>query len=586
MLTNAYRLSMEPGVPDLNVYISQYDVGKTLVFTLVNTATSASISSGVNVEIRGTKPDGHGFSYNQSSVVSYSYSNSTAKVTVQVQEQMTAVAGKVVCEIILYKGTPATTTTPASSGYQQLGTANFYLNVERAALDKDTIRSDSSIRQLIDVVDRTDELLEAAEDIQEAYRDYTSALSSKVSINQGIANAGKALVVGLDGNVTLDDVRIPNVAAVALLDCFEHVAWADTHGQEYFNALRAALNVAPNDINLTLGNFTKVEIASGAWGRGTETPTHNSGYMTDPSANRISANISVLDFEEGDVITVGDYSVYKFAVGTNRAATAYSGNTWINDGYQYEDYTLTAQDAPDMKVFFVARVDNADMTQADVEYISTHAGLKRTLTKYVARITAAYDGQSRVYSNTGLYELRPYLTVTAYYTDGTSETVDAYTLTGTLHDRNSIITVSYAESVATVTVTVYELIADSTTFAIGTPIWYAMQSDPDPIVNAYYRLNESENRIGANISVITFNVGDRISFDDYTTYKYAIGTNLALTSPNNRLWINGGYQTADYTLLSEDIADMKCMIITRIDNANMTDNDVAYLSAHMAVLRG
>lgn len=242
MLTNTYRLSMEPGVPDLNVYISQYDVGKTLVFTLVNTATSASISSGVSVEIRGTKPDGHGFSYNQSSVISYSYSNSTATVTVHVQEQMTAVAGKVVCEIILYKGTPATTDTPASSGYQQLGTANFYLNVERAALDKDTIRSNSSIRQLIDVVDRTDELLEAAEDIQEAYRDYTSALSSKVSINQGVANAGKILVVGNDGIVTLNkETGISEFVKRALLDLIQHVAYIDDQGQSYYDALYAAL---------------------------------------------------------------------------------------------------------------------------------------------------------------------------------------------------------------------------------------------------------------------------------------------------------------------------------------------------------
>ena len=357
MLTNTYRLSMEPGVPDLNVYISQYDVGKTLVFTLVNTATSASISSGVSVEIRGTKPDGHGFSYNQSSVVSYSYSNSTAKVTVHVQGQMTAVAGKVVCEIILYKGTPATTTTPASSDYQQLGTANFYLNVERAALDKDTIRSDSSIRQLIDVVDRTDELLEAAEDIQEAYQDYTSksvrydetqelTFNQKatarnnigaLSNNQGSANEGLGLVVGPDGNVVPGEVGLSEAIKTALLNIFRHVAYTDDQGRTYYEELCDAMEVEVGP----LIDFITATLELGS----------HLVYPTD-SLNSLKNYLTVLDASdnivtdytlEGDISTTG---IHTITVSSGDAETTFDVIVSTNDtGILYEwDFTKSLTD--------------------------------------------------------------------------------------------------------------------------------------------------------------------------------------------------------------------------------------------------
>ena len=58
-------------------------------------------------------------------------------------------------EIALYTGTPATNETPASEDYMQLCTANFILLVERAALDKDTLSSESEVRQLVNIVDRS-----------------------------------------------------------------------------------------------------------------------------------------------------------------------------------------------------------------------------------------------------------------------------------------------------------------------------------------------------------------------------------------------------------------------------------------------
>ena len=131
MLTTTYDLDLSPGGVPLIIPISQYDAAsRILVFNLFSNEGILSLPSGLTAEVRGTKPDGTGFSY-------IALLSGTT-VTVTVTEQMAAVAGRVKCEITLYKGTPATNMTPASSDYQQIATANFYLSVERAALDKDT----------------------------------------------------------------------------------------------------------------------------------------------------------------------------------------------------------------------------------------------------------------------------------------------------------------------------------------------------------------------------------------------------------------------------------------------------------------
>lgn len=159
MLTQTFDLNLSPGDVPLHIPVSQYDAAsRTLVFNLFSSDGTISLPSGTAAEIRGTKPDGNGFSY--------AATISGTTVTVTVTEQMAAVAGKVLCELVLYKGTPATTESPASNDYQQLATAYFVLVVKRAALDKDTVVSDSVIRQLINVIDRTSDILGAAATVQ------------------------------------------------------------------------------------------------------------------------------------------------------------------------------------------------------------------------------------------------------------------------------------------------------------------------------------------------------------------------------------------------------------------------------------
>ena len=67
------------------------------------------------------------------------------------------------------------------------------------------------------------------------------ALAGKVAIAQGAAQAGLALIVGEDGNVTTGEAGISEDVKVALLDLVRHVAYTDDKGQDYYDALYAAL---------------------------------------------------------------------------------------------------------------------------------------------------------------------------------------------------------------------------------------------------------------------------------------------------------------------------------------------------------
>lgn len=77
-------------------------------------------------------------------------------------------------------------------------------------------------------------------------------------------------------------------------------------------------------------------------------------------------------------------------------------------------------------------------------------------------ISAVFDaGGATIYNTDTLDDLKQYLTVTAYYTDGTSETVTTYTLSGSMDAGTQTITVSYGGKTTTFTVTVVALEVDS-----------------------------------------------------------------------------------------------------------------------------
>ena len=80
-----------------------------------------------------------------------------------------------------------------------MNTANFILDVERAALDKDTLGSDSVIRELVTVIDRTDEIIAAARQSDES-REQIAAIGEAVAASERVARQQAAAAANSQWN--------------------------------------------------------------------------------------------------------------------------------------------------------------------------------------------------------------------------------------------------------------------------------------------------------------------------------------------------------------------------------------------------
>lgn len=158
MLVRPFSLDMTPGGVPLQIHVSQYDSDQQLALSLFSSQGTLIVPpSGVTAMIRGTKLDGNGISYS----CPLTFEDDVPIVTVQLTKQMTAIAGKNPFEIVL-------TATDLAGDTYELPSATFYLKVKRAAMDYDTVDSDSDIMEIIDVMSKADQLIEAAETIEEA----------------------------------------------------------------------------------------------------------------------------------------------------------------------------------------------------------------------------------------------------------------------------------------------------------------------------------------------------------------------------------------------------------------------------------
>ena len=163
MITYTFDLDVVPGGIPVKVPLKQYEDACTLVFNVYASKGVLTLPEGTNVSIRGTKPDENG--------ISIGAEISGNVVTVLVDKQMTAVAGKSKYELVF-----------ANATGNEFITTSFVVMVERAALDADTLESGSIIRELAEIQLRQDEIIEAArtavaktEELDEMYNTVVAA---------------------------------------------------------------------------------------------------------------------------------------------------------------------------------------------------------------------------------------------------------------------------------------------------------------------------------------------------------------------------------------------------------------------------
>lgn len=191
MVTYNINLDITPGGIPKIVHVKQYQTDATLGFKLYSRHGTLTIGNVTDCSVRGTKSDGNGYSADARFV------SNTTSVEVTLTDQMTAVAGRQPYEI----------TVTDSTG--KMITATFYLDVQRAALDGDTI-SASEIRELTNALDHSTEIINAYN--QSLYDDTPTANSTHAVKSGGIKTYVDSTVTnGIDTYKQTVDATIDTV---------------------------------------------------------------------------------------------------------------------------------------------------------------------------------------------------------------------------------------------------------------------------------------------------------------------------------------------------------------------------------------
>lgn len=189
MIKAIYDLDMTPRrTLPIIINVSQYDdLGRTLVFNLFSSSGKWTAPTSAAVTFEGGKPDGKFFAYN------CAYSSGT--VTVTIQQQMTAVAGKVRCKI------------KVKSGDKVVESAPIIMVVDAAAVPDGSDMSKSDINDAI--ANATQKIVDQVKDnIPSDYAQLSTDVSSLKQdlgyVKAELPNVGKVKSVnGKQGDVII-----------------------------------------------------------------------------------------------------------------------------------------------------------------------------------------------------------------------------------------------------------------------------------------------------------------------------------------------------------------------------------------------
>lgn len=185
MYTQETNLNVIPSGVRPVIHCSQYDNNLSAIrFKLYKDNAEFTIPSGAAVIINGYKPDNTGFSYAASAI-------SGNIATMDVTQQMTAIAGDVLCELRV------------RTESQIIGTLNFILRVEPAPLTDDTIISETDIPLIEQAVDIAANL---AEYIQVTYDNAAAAKASAESSASSATSAATSAASAASDAASVQDL--------------------------------------------------------------------------------------------------------------------------------------------------------------------------------------------------------------------------------------------------------------------------------------------------------------------------------------------------------------------------------------------
>ena len=266
-------------VPDetiTRVHLSQVDIGRTLIFYLFENALSWSVPASSTIKCQGTKPSGFGFS------VSCTYSGNA--VTCVTTDEMTDEYGQIEAELVI----------TSSDESQVFGTSNIILDIEKNPHPAST--EDGNVETAIALTAQVTALTEAIGNLSNLETENKTNLVS--AINEANSHGGS-------GDGLTSDIK------EALLECFEHVAWIDENGQDYYDALYDALYPPAN-----LTSITCVYTQSGTV------------YTTDSLDSLKSDLVVTAHYDDSSTATVTSYTLSgTLTEGTSTITVSYGGKS-------------------------------------------------------------------------------------------------------------------------------------------------------------------------------------------------------------------------------------------------------------------
>lgn len=275
------NVDVQPGVGVPAIFhCSQGDKGTRIILGLLNNNDSYTIPEGTTAIIRGSRADGTLFTEITADI------DTTTEIKFNLTEDMTSVPGPVECEAVMTSGSA-----------NVIGTTNFIIDVEKSPASIGSVfpGTDAATTWLIDKLENEPLNSLNGESVVDAINDST-------------------------GSGLTEDVK------VALLACFEKVAWIDEDGQDYYDALYNAL-YPPTDLSYISAVYTQ-----------------SGSVYPSMSLNSLKTDLVVTaHFDNGTTEPIVDYSLSGSLVEGTRTITVtyYYKTTTFTVIVSAEPYTIT-----------------------------------------------------------------------------------------------------------------------------------------------------------------------------------------------------------------------------------------------------
>lgn len=443
------NVDVQPGVGVPAIFhCSQGDKGTRIILGLLNNNDTYTIPEGTTAIIRGSRADGTLFEEVIADI------DTTTEVKFNLTEDITSVPGPVECEAVLSSGTA-----------NVIGTANFIIDVEKSPANIGSVipGTDAAETWLIDELTNLD--ISSLDD-----ESVVDAVNKKLDGTFETTDAGKVLMVNNDGTVSPAEVDLSGKASESTIAPEFDSSASYTAGQYVyksgvlyrFTAAHTGAWTGTDAVEVTVGKELtdlKADLEEIAGGGSGLTAAMKQALL------QIASKVAYID-DQGqtyyDDLYGALYAVTAIRLSTNSIQLASIGAT----------SQLTATTVPEGGAVTwsssntsVATVDQTGLVTSvaygSAAITASSGSVSATCSVLIAAatctgITAAYTQSGTVYDSDSLDSLKSNLAVTASWSNGTTSTLTAsdYTLSGTLTEGTSTITVSYGGKTTTFNVTV------------------------------------------------------------------------------------------------------------------------------------